>query len=129
MTRQIVHTEQAPAAIGPYSQAVVSNGVVTTAGQIALDPGSGELLGGGDTRAETHQVLKNLKEVLNAAGSGLGQCLRCDVYMVDLGEFDAMNEVYASYFEVDPPARVTVQVSALPKGARVEINAVATVLA
>ncbi|MGI9538851.1 MAG: Rid family detoxifying hydrolase [Miltoncostaeaceae bacterium] len=128
MGRQIVHTDAAPAAIGPYSQAVVSRGVVTTAGQIALDPQTGEMVGAGDVRIETEQALKNLKEILNAAGSTLGLCLRCDVFLADMADFEAMNEVYATHFETDPPARITVQAAGLPKDARVEIAAIAAVL-
>ena len=128
MSRHSVHTSRAPAAIGPYSQAVVAQGIVTTAGQVALDPETGELVGGGDIRKETAQVLQNLREVLGASGSAMGQCMRCDVFLLDLDDFEAMNEVYATFFQADPPARVTVQAAALPLGARVEIAAIASVL-
>lgn len=128
MSRQIIHTDAAPAAIGPYSQAVVSRGVVSTAGQIPIDPASGEMVGEGDIRAQTRQALTNVKEILLAAGSGMGLVLRCQVFLTDLDEFDAMNEVYAEFFPTDPPARITVQVAALPLGAKIEISALSTVL-
>lgn len=128
MSRQIVHTDRAPAAIGPYSQAVVSRGVVSTAGQIPIDPETGELVGAGDIKVQARQALTNVKEILLAAGSGMGLCLRCSVFMTDLADFDAMNEVYAEFFTTDPPARITVQVAALPMGAAIEISALAMVL-
>jgi 2-iminobutanoate/2-iminopropanoate deaminase len=128
--RKTVHTPGAPRAIGPYSQAVVSGGLVFTAGQVALDPqgpSTGALVGGGDAAAETERCLKNLEAVLVAAGSGLDRVLRCEVYLADLGDFAAMNEAYGRFFPGAPPARVTVEVSRLPKDARVEISAVASV--
>ncbi len=128
MSRHSVYTTRAPKAIGPYNQAVVARGIVTTAGQVAIDPTTGELVGDGDIRKETERVLQNLREVLGAAGSALGQCMRCDVFLADLDDFEAMNEVYATFFQADPPARVTVQAAALPLGARVEIAAIASVL-
>lgn len=127
MPRDIVQTDRAPAAIGPYSQAVVAGGLVATAGQIALDPVSGELVGAGDVARETERVLANLRAVLEAAGSGLEACLRCDVFLRDLADFEAMNAVYARFFGQAPPARVTVGVRALPRGALVEIAALAAV--
>jgi len=123
MTRTI-QTPNAPAAVGPYSQAVVSGGQVWCAGQIPLDPRSGAMVEGG-VEAQTRQALSNLKAVLEAAGSGLDRVLRATVYLVDMADFQAMNGVYAEVFRDSPPARVCVEVSRLPKDARVEIDAVA----
>lgn len=124
-SRTAIHTPSAPAAIGPYSQAIRAGGLVLTAGQVALDPATGSLVGGGDAALETEQVLKNLAAVLAAAGSSLAQALRCDVFLADLGDFAAMNAVYARWFPSAPPARVTVQAARLPKDARVEIAVIA----
>jgi 2-iminobutanoate/2-iminopropanoate deaminase len=123
--RHSVSTTAAPAAIGPYSQAIVAGGFVFTAGQIALDPGSGRLVGEGDAAKEAEQVLANLEAVLAAAGTTLARAVRCDVYLADLGDFVRVNEVYGRRFPVEPPARVTTQASALPRGARVEIAVIA----
>ena len=120
-----VATDQAPKAIGPYSQAVDAGAFVFLSGQVALDPATGAMVPGG-VAEQTDRVLKNLQAVLAAAGLPLTRVVKTTVYLVDLGEFAAMNEVYARYFPADPPARATVQVSALPKGARVEIDAVAS---
>ena len=125
-TREIVHTEGAPAAIGPYSQAVKAGGLLFCSGQIALDPATGELVGGGDVGAETVRVLDNLKAVLEAGGSGLDRVLRCEVFLADLGDFATVNEIYGRYFADRPPARITVEVARLPKDVRVEIAAIAT---
>lgn len=125
-SRTAIHTPSAPAAIGPYSQAIRAGGLVLTAGQVALDPATGSLVGGGDAALETEQVLKNLAAVLAAAGSSLAQALRCDVFLADLGDFAAMNSVYARWFPSAPPARVTVQAARLPKDARVEIAVIAS---
>jgi 2-iminobutanoate/2-iminopropanoate deaminase len=125
--RAVVKTGLAPAAIGPYSQGIVAGGFVFTAGQIALDASSGEMLGAGDVAKETEQVLRNLSAILGAAGSSLEQVVRCDVYLADLADFQAMNAVYARSFPAAPPARVTVQAAALPRGARVEIAAIARI--
>jgi len=122
----IVATGDAPKAIGPYSQAVVAAGVVYTAGQIPLDPRTG-LVVGQTTGEQTEQVLRNLAAILQAAGSGLDLVLKTTVYLVDLGDFAAMNEVYAKHFASHKPARATVQVTALPKSVRVEIDAIARV--
>jgi len=123
-TLNTVATDQAPRAIGPYSQAIVTDGLVFTAGQVALDPQSGELVG--KTAAEqTEQVLKNLAAVLVASGSSLGQVVKTTVYLADMADFAAMNEVYAKHFGGHRPARSTVQAAGLPKGARVEIDAIA----
>lgn len=122
---EAIHTERAPAAIGPYRQAIAFGDLVLTAGQIALDPATGELVGGGDVGRETEQVLRNLRAVLEEAGSHMGRVLRCEVYLVDLEDFGRMNEVYGRHFADRPPARVTVEVSRLPRDARVEISATA----
>jgi len=124
--RTPVQTENAPSAIGPYSQAVVSGGFVFTAGQIALSP-AGELVGDGDITAETHQVLTNLRAVLEAAGAGLDTVVKTTVFLQDMGDFAAMNAVYAQYFAAPFPGRSAVQAAALPKGVRVEIEAIARV--
>lgn len=123
--RQIVATAGAPKAIGPYSQAVVAGDLVFTAGQIALDPATGAFVGGGDVALETERALKNLEAVLLAAGSGLDRAVRCDVFLADLADFGAMNEVYGRFFPSPSPARVTVQAARLPRDARIEIAAIA----
>ena len=120
----IVATEGAPKAIGPYSQGVVVDGMVYTAGQIALDPKTSEVVGK-TTAEQADQTLKNLAAVLEAAGSGLGLVVKTTVYLADMDDFPAMNEVYAKHFGNHKPARSTVQAAALPKGARVEIDAIA----
>ena len=120
----IVATESAPKAIGPYSQAVIVDGMVYTAGQIALDPKTGEVVGK-TTAEQADRTLKNLAAVLEAAGSGLGLVVKTTVYLVDMADFPAMNEVYARHFGNHKPARSTVQAAALPKGVRVEIDAIA----
>ena len=124
---QIVSTPDAPAAIGPYSQAVVHGGLVYCSGQVALDPRSMQVVAG-DVAAQTRQVLTNLTHVLEAAGSGLDRVLKTTVYLKSMDEFVAMNEVYATFFPADaPPARATVEVARLPKDVRVEIDCVAAV--
>jgi 2-iminobutanoate/2-iminopropanoate deaminase len=120
----IVATDRAPRAIGPYSQAVTADGVIYTAGQVPLDPDTGEVVG--RTIAEqTDRVLSSLAAILEAAGSTLGNVVKTTVYLVDLADFPAMNEVYARHFGAHKPARATIQVAALPKGVRIEIDAVA----
>jgi 2-iminobutanoate/2-iminopropanoate deaminase len=122
--REIVSTSDAPAAIGPYSQAVKSAGLLFCSGQIPLDPASGELVG--NTAAEqASQCLRNIAALVDAAGASLADAVKLTVYMTDLSEFANVNEVYATFFEdSDPPARVAVGVSALPRGAQVEIDAI-----
>lgn len=115
-----IETAQAPAAIGPYSQAIRAGNTLYLAGQIALDPVSGALVEGG-IEAETRQVMENFQAVLEAAGYAFSDVVQTQVFLVDLGDFAAMNEVYATYFDETPPARATVGVAALPRGARVEI--------
>ena len=122
----IVVTDRAPQAIGPYSQAVVVDGMVYTAGQIPLDPETGAIVGQ-TTPEQVEQVLKNLGAILKAAGSGLDLVVKTTVYLVDLADFPAMNEVYARYFPTHKPARSTVQAAALPRAVRVEIDAIARV--
>ena len=123
--RRPVSTSSAPKAIGPYSQGVVAHGFVYTAGQIALDPASGAMVGGGDVARETERVLESVKAILTAAGTSLELVVRCDVFLADLADFGAMNEVYGRYFSANAPARVTVEAARLPKDARVEIAAIA----
>lgn len=119
-----VATDKAPKAIGPYSQAIVADDTVYTAGQVALDPKSGALVGA-TVVEQTEQVLQNLTAVLAASGSSLGQVVKTTVYLTDMADFAAMNEVYARHFGGHRPARSTVQAAGLPKGARVEIDAIA----
>jgi 2-iminobutanoate/2-iminopropanoate deaminase len=121
-----INTDGAPAAIGPYSQGIVAGPFLFTAGQIALEPATGKLVGA-DAVAQTRQVMANLNAVLKAGGASWEDVVRADIYLVDLGDFAAVNDVYAEYAGGNPPARVTVQVAALPRGARVEIAAVAFV--
>jgi 2-iminobutanoate/2-iminopropanoate deaminase len=123
-TLNTVATDKAPKAIGPYSQAIVTDDTVYTAGQVALDPKTGELVGTA-VAEQTEQVFKNLAAVLAAAGSSLGQVVKTTVYLADMADFAAMNEVYARHFGGHRPARSTVQAAGLPKGARVEIDAIA----
>ncbi len=123
--RRTISTAEAPAAIGPYSQAVVAGGMVFCSGQIPLTRRGGELVGAGDVRAQTEQVMRNLECVLNAAGCSFADVVKTTIYLVDLGDFQAVGEVYGARFEATPPARATVQVAALPKGALVEIDAIA----
>jgi 2-iminobutanoate/2-iminopropanoate deaminase len=122
--RQIIATDRAPKAIGPYSQALVWQAVVLLSGQIPLDPATGQLVEG-DIAVQTERVMENLKAVLEAAGSSLDRVLKTTVYLKDIADFPRMNEVYARYFPEQPPARATVEVARLPRDARVEIEAVA----
>lgn len=122
--RRVVHTEAAPAAVGPYSQAIRSGTLVLTAGQIGLDPASGRLVSA-DVAEQTRRALENLAAVLAAAGSSMAAVLKTTVFLTDMADFAAMNAVYAEYFGADPPARSTVAVAGLPLGARVEVEAVA----
>ena len=121
-----IHTERAPAAIGPYSQAVVHAGLVWCSGQIALDPQSGQLVGD-DTAAQAERVMLNLAAVLDAAGSSLRRTLRLTIFLADMDDFAAVNAVYQAHLGDHRPARATVAVRTLPKGARVEIDCVAAV--
>ena len=128
MVKKRIETNRAPAAIGPYCQAVVVGEWVYCSGQLSLDPDEAQMLGDGDIAAETRQVLKNLEAVLEEAGASRGDVVKATVYLTDMDEFSKMNQVYAAFFEgVVPPARATVQVAALPKGAKVEIDFTARV--
>lgn len=120
-----IETNEAPKAIGPYSQAIKDNDLVFVSGQIALDPGTGEMKGTG-IEAQTTQVLENLKAVLEAAGSSMEKALKVTVYLKDMGDFQRMNAVYAGYF-TGKPARATVEVSKLPKSALIEMDVIAAV--
>ena len=122
-SREILQAPGAPAAIGPYSHAVAAAGLLFCSGQIPLDPSSGELVGE-TPAAQARRCLENLRAVCEAAGASLAQAVRLTIYMTDLAAFGEVNEVYASFFGDDPPARVTVGVAQLPKGAQVEIDAV-----
>ena len=126
MTLQTVSTQQAPAAIGPYSQGVVVGGFLFTAGQIALEPGSGRLVQG-SVVDQTHRVLENLTAVLAAAGATWADVVKTTVYLVDLADFPTVNELYGQHLGASRPARSTVQVAALPRGALVEIDAIARI--
>ncbi len=123
---KIIATPSAPRAIGPYSQAVVHHGMAYLSGQIPLDPTTGELVEG-DITAQTEQVLSNMAAVLEACGSSLAHIVKTTVFLKDMGEFAAMNAVYASFFETNPPARSTVEVARLPRDSRVEIECIAIV--
>ncbi|WP_400192725.1 RidA family protein [Hymenobacter sp. B81] len=126
MTNTIIQTADAPAAIGPYSQAVQAGNTVYVSGQIALDPASGQLVGEGDVQPQTHQVMRNLQAVLAAAGYSLADVVKCSIFVKDLGNFAVINEIYGSYFGAGPyPARETVEVSRLPKDVLVEISCIA----
>jgi 2-iminobutanoate/2-iminopropanoate deaminase len=124
--KKVIASGAAPAAIGPYSQAVLSGGLAFLSGQIPLDPQTGQIVEG-DIAAQTARVLENVKAVLEACGSSFEQVLKTTVYLKDLGEFARMNEVYARYFPTAPPARSTVEVARLPRDARVEIDLIARV--
>lgn len=123
-TLEVIHTDNAPKAIGPYSQAVRVGSFIHTAGQVALDPATGQLVEGG-IEAQTRQVLRNLSHVLDAAGSSLRHVVKTTVFLKDMGEFAQMNTAYGEMFGEHRPARSTVQVAALPRGAAVEIECVA----
>jgi 2-iminobutanoate/2-iminopropanoate deaminase len=124
--KQVVSASEAPAAIGPYSQAVVANGFVFASGQLPLDPASGQVVEG-DIRVQTRRVLENLSAVLAAAGSSLDQAVKTTCFLRDLADFNAFNEVYATFFTSAPPARSTVQVARLPRDVAVEVEVVALV--
>lgn len=119
--KEIISTDKAPKAIGPYSQAIKANGFIFTAGQIALDPATGQLVEG-DVARQTTRVLDSLKGIVEAAGSSLDRAVKATVYLKDMNDFAAMNEVYARYFSKNPPARSTVEAARLPRDVRVEID-------
>jgi len=124
MSKEVIQTDKAPAAIGPYSQAIKCGGMLFISGQIPVNPDSGEVVEG-DIKAQTKRVLDNLKAILAAAGLDLSAVVKTTVYLSDMNDFPEMNEVYADYFSHAPPARATVQVAGLPKGVSVEIDAIA----
>lgn len=130
MSSQAISTPEAPSAIGPYSQAIavaVPGRMIFCSGQIPLDPRTGEVVGPGDVRAQTTRVMQNLAAVLAAAGGAFPAVVKTTIYLTDLRDFAAVNEIYGRYFTDNPPARATVQVAALPRGVAVEIDAVAIV--
>jgi len=122
--REIIHTDKAPKAIGPYSQAVRANGLIFVSGQTAFDPATGKPIEGG-AAAQTERIMQNLKAIVEAAGSSLDRAVRLGVFLKDMNDFTAMNEVYARYFPSSPPARSTVEVSRLPRDFAVEIDLIA----
>ena len=124
MPRQAIETDGAPAAIGPYSQAVRAGSLLFVSGQIPLDPATGDVIDG-DVVAQTHRVMQSLGAILEAAGAGFGEVVRTTIYLTDLSTFSRVNEAYGSYFDAPAPARATIEVAALPKGVEVEIDAVA----
>jgi 2-iminobutanoate/2-iminopropanoate deaminase len=124
--KEIIATEKAPKAIGPYSQAVRAGGFLFTAGQIALDPATGQIVEG-DVARQTTRVMENLKAIVEAAGTSLDRAVKATVYLKDMGDFAAMNEVYGRYFTSNPPARSTVEAARLPRDVRVEIDLVVAV--
>jgi 2-iminobutanoate/2-iminopropanoate deaminase len=124
--KKVVHTPAAPAALGPYSQAIVANGMVYLSGQIALIPETG-LLVGEDVEVQTKQVMENLKAVLDAAGSSFSQVVKTSIFLKNMDDFSKVNAIYGTYFTQDPPARETVEVARLPKEVKVEISMIALV--
>lgn len=122
--KSIVNTPKAPAPVGPYSQAVEVNGFLFCSGQIALTPGSGDLVTS-DIKSETTQVMKNIEAVLTAAGLGFSDVVKSTIYLTNMQDFALVNEIYGSYFKIEPPARTTIAVSALPKGVHVEVEVIA----
>ena len=121
--KKVVNTTNAPAAIGPYSQATVHNGTIYVSGQLPIDPATGDIVSG-DISVQTHRVMKNLQAIVEAGGGKMEGVLKATILLTDMGDFAAVNEVYASYFTSEPPARICYQVTALPKGAAVEIDAI-----
>jgi len=126
MKREIIATDKAPAAIGPYSQGVKVGNFIFVSGQIPIDPKTGKIVGN-DIMVQTKRVLENIKAVLEAAGANLTNVVKTTVYLVDMYDFNTMNEIYATYFSENPPARSTVEVSKLPKGSKIEVDVIAYV--
>jgi 2-iminobutanoate/2-iminopropanoate deaminase len=124
LMREVIATDNGPKAIGPYSQAIKANGFIFVSGQIPFDPATQQLIEG-DVAAQTERVLQNLSAILQAAGSSLAQVVKCGVFLKNMSDFAAMNEVYGRYFTHNPPARSTVEVAALPKGVLIEIDVIA----
>ena len=127
MSNQIIFTKEAPAPIGPYSQAVLAGNTLYVSGNIALDPDSGQLINENITE-ETHAVMKNMEAILRSAGYSFADVVKCTIFIKDMGEFGTINEAYGQYFKSNPPARETVEVSRLPKDVRVEISCIAVKL-
>ena len=124
--KKIISTKNAPKAIGPYSQGIVTKNMIFVSGQIAINPTDNEMVKGG-IEEETKRVIENIKAILNASGADLSNVVKTTVYLTDLNDFGKMNEIYARYFKENPPARATVEVKSLPKGAKVEIEAIAII--
>ncbi|MFN3940292.1 MAG: RidA family protein [Chitinophagales bacterium] len=122
--KKIIYTNKAPAPIGPYSQATEAGGFIFVSGQIAIDPETGNLLQVDDIKAETHLVMQNLQAIVTSAGCTMQDVVKCTIFLMDMQQFPEVNNVYGTYFQTNPPARETVQVSALPKGVHVEISAI-----
>ena len=125
MAHKLIATDRAPSAIGPYSQAVTAGNTTFFSGQVALDPQSGEMVGNGEVAAETHQVMKNLLAVVEASGHTITEIVRCTIFLADMDDFGTVNAIYAEALQGHRPSRATVQVSRLPRDARVEIDAIA----
>ena len=123
MKKEIISTELAPAALGPYSQGVATDQLIFISGQLPMDPATGTLIDG-DIAARTHQILNNMKAIAEEAGSGLDSIVKTTIFLTDLGDFQTMNAAYAEHFDNEPPARSTVQVAALPLGSNIEIEAI-----
>ncbi len=126
MAKKIIYTADAPAPIGPYSQAVQSGDLLFVSGQIAIEPASGDLVTS-SIEDETKQVMKNLQAILAAAGTDFANVIKCSIFLQDMNNFPKVNEIYGQYFQADPPARETVEVARLPKGVNVEISCIASV--
>lgn len=126
MAKNVIRTEKAPEPIGPYSQAIRAGNIIFLSGQIPLDPSTGELVKG-DIRQQTRRVLENMKGVLESQGLGMEDVVKVNIFLKDMGNFNPMNEVYATYFSASPPARSTVEVSRLPKDSDLEIEAIASI--
>jgi len=126
MSKKIVHSDDAPKALGPYSQAVIYNGIVYCSGQIGLNPQTGDFVGN-SVSEQTEQVMKNLEAVLSEAGSNFANVLKCTIFLADMSDFAVVNEIYGRFFKINPPARETVAVKTLPKNALVEIGCIAIV--
>ena len=127
MTKTVVHSDEAPKAIGPYSQAIQAGNLLFCSGQIPLDPKSGEMTGASDVKVQAERVMQNLKAVLAAGGASFASVVKTTIYLKDLADFGAVNEIYGGYFSSAPPARATVQVAGLPRGALVEIDCIAVI--
>ncbi len=123
MNKTVIATDKAPGAIGPYSQAVSANGMLFISGQLPIDPATGKMLEG-DVGSKTHQIVKNMKEIVKEAGASLEQVVKTTIFLTDLADFQQVNQTYGEYFQTNPPARSTVQVAALPLGSNIEIEAI-----